>query len=88
MISMKPLTTEQFNALPEERRKYWEEIRTPTGEDGVAVEYEQLTINLEDAERVLEEAMEKIEKQRVKNGVNITKRTLAEAINNLKQLTK
>lgn len=106
---MKTITTEQFNALPEERRKYWKE----TGSDLIVnphstglfdlfilkKTYTPIQINLEDAERVLEEAMHEIEASRhndtlgefdVGYNYSIDRNIflLTTALNNLKQLTK
>lgn len=61
---MKPLTTEQFNALPEERRKYWQPVwpisQFSCGKEKPPHHFTPIQINLEDAERVLLEAREMI----------------------------
>lgn len=92
---MKTLTQQEYEALPIEKRRYCNQERTVTGEDGVMIDYTPVTIYLEDAEGVIEGIMSKIESQVVMNpisnykmglnkGLEYANFLLTEALNKLK----
>lgn len=83
---MKTINKSEYDALPEERRKYW----NPYIDFYANIVYTPIQINLEDAERVLEEAREKFKKEyeSAMSPYHATLDIFDEALSNLKQLTK
>lgn len=78
---MKTLTTEQYNALPEEQKQYWDTKRPKF--HGTQTYYTQVRIPLEDAERVIKELILSNPQNKAEEWHNIG---LIEAINQLQEL--
>lgn len=85
---MKTITKAEYEALPIEKRRYWNEERTVTGEDGVMIDYTPVTIYLEDAEGVIEKQINEFKKiseiEDTYAYASFAVRILTEALNKLK----
>lgn len=84
---MKILTTEQFNALSEEKKRYWQR-RNPDDWTSHDRSYTPIQIDLEDAERVLEYVKIALIDHPYELKLDYVNMILTAAMNNLKQLTK